>query len=88
MGKHEKTLAAMLRTPRPANLRWADVEYLFIHYGAQISEGRGSAIVISLNGKKAFFHRPHPGDKADRGAIDSALELLRQTGVISGKGQT
>jgi hypothetical protein len=88
MGKHEKTLVAMLRIPCPANLRWADVEHLFIHYGAQITEGRGSAIIVSLQGKKAFFHRPHPGDKADRGAIASALELLHQAGVIPGKEQT
>ena len=87
MGKHERTLEAMLRTPLPANLRWADIERLFIHYGAQIREGRGSAIIVTLKGRKAFFHRPHPGDKADRGAVASALELLRQTGVIPGKEQ-
>ena len=66
----------------PANLRWSDVEALFKHHGATIKEGSGSAITVSLNGQKAFFHRPHPDDKADRGAIGNALELLRRVGVI------
>lgn len=80
MGKHEKTLGAMKQTPRPSNLRWADVESLFVHFGAVIREGKGSAIAVSLNGKRAYFHRPHPDDKADKGAIESALRFLRETG--------
>ena len=81
MGKHEKTLAAMRQAPKPANLRWSDEESLLAHHGAQIKKGKGSAIVVSLKGRKAYFHRPHPGDKADRGAIETALTLLKQTGV-------
>jgi len=33
-------------------------------------------------GKHAYFHRPHPGDKADKGAIESALRFLREAGAI------
>jgi hypothetical protein len=82
VGKHERTLEAMLRHPKPANLRWADVESLFVHHGAVIRARKGSAIVVSLGGHKAFFHRPHPDDKADRGAIENALELLRRAGCV------
>jgi hypothetical protein len=82
VGKHEKTLAAMLLNPKPSNLRWTDVESLLVHYGAELHEGKGSAISILLHGKKAYFHRPHPSDKADKGAIESALRLLRDTGSI------
>ena len=81
MAKHEKTLAAMKQHPRPANLRWADIESLFEHYGAEIRERKGSAIQVTLRGHKAWFHRPHPSDKADKGAIATALELLRQAGI-------
>lgn len=66
----------MRRHPRPSNLRWADVESLFVHLGAVIREGKGSAISVTLGGKTAYFHRPHPGDKADKGAIATALKLL------------
>ena len=59
-----------------------DIESLFVHLGAEIQEGKGSAISIILNDKRAFFHRPHPGDKADKGAIDSALRFLKDTSAI------
>jgi hypothetical protein len=72
----------MKQLPRPSNLRWAEIEALLVHHGAQVKKGSGSAIVISLKGKKGFFHRPHPGDKADKGAIENALELLRQARII------
>jgi hypothetical protein len=65
--KHEKTLEAMRQNPKLSNLRWADVESLLVHCGARIREGKGSAISVSLNDKRAYFHRPHPGDKADKG---------------------
>ena len=81
MGKHEKILEAMRQKPKPANLRWSDVENLFLHLGAEIKEGKGSAISVTLGGQKAYFHRPHPGDKADRGAIETALKLLDQAGI-------
>ena len=82
MGKHEKTLEKMLQHPLPSNLAWADVESLFVHYGAEVKERKGSAIRVTLNGHKAYFDRPHGGDnKADKGAIETALALLRKAGI-------
>jgi hypothetical protein len=81
VGKHEKTLEAMKQLPKPSNLRWAEIEALLIHHGGKVKEGAGSAITITLNGKKAYFHRPHPSDKADKGAIEAALELLKRAGI-------
>lgn len=78
MSGHEKTLKAMRRHPRPSNLRWADVERLLVHFGAVVREGKGSAISVTLNGRTAYFHRPHPDDKADKGAIATALKLLQE----------
>ena len=72
----------MLRHPKPGSLRWADVESLLVRYGSEIRVRKGSAIVVSLGGQKAYFHRPHPDDKADRGAIENALELLRRAGYV------
>jgi hypothetical protein len=81
VGKHEKTLQAMLQHPKPSNLRWTDVESLLEHFGAEIKERKGSAIGVTLNGHKAWFHRPHPGDKADKGAIANTLEFLKKAGI-------
>jgi len=33
------------------------------HYGAELSERRGSRVRIALNGVRAVFHRPHPQRK-------------------------
>jgi hypothetical protein len=76
---HERTLNAMRRHPKPSNLRWVDVESLLLHLGAIVREGKGSAISVTLKGRTAYFHRPHPGDKADKGAITTALKLLGET---------
>jgi hypothetical protein len=81
LGRHERTLSAMQRHPRPSNLRWADVESLLPHLGAVVREGKGSAISVTLRGRTAYFHRPHPGDKARKWAIEAALRLLDEAGV-------
>jgi len=82
MGKHEKTLQKMQQHPRPSNILWDDVEKMLISFGGKVKEGRGSAISITLEGQKAFFHRPHPGNKADKGAIETALNLLKKAKKI------
>lgn len=69
----------MRRHPKPSNLRWADVESLLVHFGAVVKQGKGSAIRVTLKGRTAYFHRPHPDDKADKGAIATALKLLEET---------
>jgi len=40
--KHKKTLLAIFKVPVPSNIKWADIETLFVALGAEISEGRGS----------------------------------------------
>ena len=81
LNRYERTLNAMRRHPRPSNLRWADIESLLLYLGAGVREGKGSAISVTLNGKTAYFHRPHPDDKADKGAIVTALRLLEEAGI-------
>ena len=84
MSKHERTLNALRRHPRPSNLRWADINSLLVHFGAVVREGRGSAISVTLNGITAYFHRPHPDDKARRWQIEIALRLLQEAGADPG----
>ncbi len=62
-------------------LRWSDIESLLGHFGAVVREGRGSAISVTLNGITAYFHRPHPGDKARKWQIETAVRLLEEAGV-------
>lgn len=44
MAKHERTLAAIFADPIQANIRWGDVEALFLHLGAIVTEGSGSTL--------------------------------------------
>jgi hypothetical protein len=82
---HDRTLITLWRHPRPSNLRWADVEALLVSLGAVVKEGKGSAVSVSLQGITAYFHRPHPGDKIDKGAVVTVVRLLQRAGFRPGQ---
>jgi len=79
--KHRKTLQAVFETPVRANISWADIESMLIACGAKISEGRGSRVRIALNDVRAVFHRPHPREETDRGAVVAMRRFLIEAGV-------
>jgi hypothetical protein len=58
---------------------------LLVHLGAVVKEGKGSAISVSLRGSTAYFHRPHPGDKINKGAVVTVVHLLEQEGFGPGQ---
>lgn len=55
------------------------------HYGANLSEGRGSRVRIALNGIRAVFHRPHPQKETDRGAVAAMRRFLVEAGLAKGE---
>jgi hypothetical protein len=79
--RHRLTLAAIFSDPVRASIPWKDVEALFRALGATLSEGRGSRIRVELQGVEAVFHRPHPQQETDRGAVKSVRRFLREAGV-------
>jgi hypothetical protein len=79
--KHRRTLDAIFARPVPSDIRWAEIEGLFIALGAECSEGRGSRIRVTLNGLDAIFHRPHPRPETNKGAVVSVREFLKRAGV-------
>jgi hypothetical protein len=81
VSKHDKTLAAIFAEPVRASVKWKDIEALLTNYGAQISEGEGSRIRVSLNGIRAVFHRPHPQPDTDKGALKSVRRFLIEAGI-------
>jgi hypothetical protein len=83
MGKHRKVIQAIFGDPVRANINWSDIESLFRHYGAEISEGSGSRARVVLNGIRAVFHRPHPQKETDKGAVRSVGKFLLEAGVKS-----
>ena len=75
-GKHLKVLRDIFSTPVKASIQWKDIEQALIYSGAEITEGRGSRVRVSLNGVKAVFHRPHPRKEADKGAVIAVRRFL------------
>lgn len=79
--KHRRTLKLIFTKPVPSDIRWADVESLFLALGAERSEGRGSRVRFVLHEVEAVFHRPHPKPVTNKGAVASAREFLTMAGI-------
>ncbi|MCC4299700.1 type II toxin-antitoxin system HicA family toxin [Aurantimonas coralicida] len=79
--KHRDTLAAVFAEPISGSIAWRDIEAMLKAMGAEVSEGQGSRIRISLGGTRAVFHRPHPRKETDKGALRSLRRFLLQAGV-------
>jgi hypothetical protein len=71
-----------MELPTRSDLEWSDIEALFVHLGAELSEGRGSRLRVSLGGVRAVFHRPHPQKETDKGALGSVRLFLVTAGVV------
>jgi len=79
--KHHKTLELIFSRPVSGNIKWRDIEALFIELGAEISEREGSRIGVRLFSDRRVFHRPHPSPNTDKGAVASIREWLRENEV-------
>jgi hypothetical protein len=79
--KHQQILDAIFAIPVPANIAWSDIIGLFRALGAELSEGRGSRVRVSLNDVDAVFHRPHPQKETDKGAVVSVRRFLQEAGM-------
>ncbi|MEE9119501.1 MAG: type II toxin-antitoxin system HicA family toxin [Calditrichia bacterium] len=79
--KHQKTLNSIFENPIRSDILWKDIENLLIALNAEISEGRGSRVRIHLNNIRAVFHRPHPRNETDKGALKSMRRFLIEAGV-------
>ncbi|MCK5719324.1 MAG: type II toxin-antitoxin system HicA family toxin [Thiomargarita sp.] len=67
--------------PVSANIKWSEIEALFVELGAEISEREGSRIGVKLFGDRRVFHRPHPSPNTDKGAIASIRDWLKTNGI-------
>ena len=79
--KHRNTIKAIFTQPVRANISWVEIETMLAALGADISEGSGSRVRISLNGVDAVFHRPHPRKETDKGSVKSMRRFLKEAGV-------
>jgi hypothetical protein len=79
--KQKRLLEAIFEEPVRANIVWRDVESLLKALGAEITEGRGSRVRVSLNGRRAVLHEPHPEKEMKKGAVRSLRGFLIEAGV-------
>jgi hypothetical protein len=80
---HRKTLTKLFQDPIPANLSWWEIENLFLALGAIVKEGRGSRIRVKFpDVPPAVFHRPHPRNEVDKGAVKSVRRLLIDANIV------
>jgi HicA toxin of bacterial toxin-antitoxin, len=79
--KNRKTFNSIFHNPIKSDLPWKEIESLFIAFGGEVSEGRGSRVRVALNGVRAVFHRPHPQNVTDKGALLAVRRFLTTAGV-------
>ena len=81
--KQRKTLEAIFAEPVNGNLEWKLIESLFVAAGCRVIEGSGSSVTFEKDGKRAYFHRPHPERAALRYRVRDARDFLKLIGVTS-----
>jgi hypothetical protein len=80
-GKTARTYHSVFENPVRADIRWDDIVTLLRALGADVSEGRGSRVRVSLFGADAVFHRPHPAKETDKNAVRSVRRFLVEAGI-------
>src|ERR1700688_4983665 len=79
--RHQRTLERIFETPTRADVGWRDIEALFGAAGGDVTQGKGSRVRVALSGVRAVFHRPHPRNETDKGALKSVRDFLTQAGI-------
>ncbi|MCL2523419.1 MAG: type II toxin-antitoxin system HicA family toxin [Betaproteobacteria bacterium] len=79
--KHLKTLELLFSRPVSANVKWSEIESLFVALGANVTEAEGSRVTVRLFDVVRVFHRPHPNPDTDKGAVESIRKWLESNGV-------
>jgi hypothetical protein len=81
--RQRKTLEALLADPINGALEWGRVESLFVALECRVIEGPGSSVTFEKDGRRATFHRPHPGRESLRYRVKAAREFLERIGVVA-----
>ena len=79
--KNHKTLELIFNRPIRGNIKWDDIEAMFMALGAEVSEREGSRVAVVLFNEVKVFHRPHPTPDTDKGAVASIRKWLERHGV-------
>ena len=78
----QRTLNSIFAQPISGNIKWRDVEALLKNLGATLSERAGSRVAVSLEGRVAYFLRPHPSPNMDKGAVRDLRKFLQSVRIM------
>ena len=79
--KQQRTLEVVFAEPVNGNIEWARIESLLVALGCRVVQGAGSSVSFEHQGRRATFHRPHPGKEALRYRVKALREFLQQMEV-------
>ena len=79
--KPTRTLAAIFENPVRADIRWADIETLLRALGADIKQGSGSRVRVTLSDRHMNIHVPHPQPTIFKDGVRSVRRFLIEAGV-------
>ena len=79
--RQRRTLEQIFVNPVLRNIKWRQIESLFIALGCEVIEGSGSRVGFKKGDVRADFHRPHPGNEAKPYQVRAAREFLRKLEV-------
>jgi hypothetical protein len=74
--KHRKTLETIFSDPINGNLHWDRIEALLVGIGCNVMEGSGSSVTFEKEGRRAYFHLPHPEREALRYRVKAVRDFL------------
>ena len=74
-------LAAIFDKEAGGNLKWRNVEAMLGALGAEIHEGRGSSVIIELNGEVEALHRSHRHPECGGGLVRRMRRFLERAGA-------
>lgn len=74
--RHRKTLETIFADPISGSLSRDRIEALLVSIGCNVVEGSGSSVTFEKDGRRAYFHRPHPQREALRYRVKAAREFL------------
>jgi hypothetical protein len=80
--KHHKTLDNIFSDPIGGNLPWNHIEALLVAVGCNVVEGSGSSLTFEKDGRRAYFHSPHPQREALIYRVKVAREFLIKLEII------
>ena len=79
--RHHKILEAIFALPVNGNIEWSRIEALLVAVGCNLVEGSGSSVTVEKDGRRAYFHRPHPQKAALRYRVIDVRHFLESIGV-------